>query len=276
MAYCQNCGKLTDQCACHDRSRSNDRRRPRETEEPDFWSKLERMVGKSSDKVIETLGPRIDNVETKQVELSAKHDALAQRVDDLEFVTSSGNNSTFVPGFLEIKNFCDYDDRRRLGASRPQAEELVNNLKAVLPDTIQCKVGDVALTGGRVHKIKVHVTKGFAIEIAGVWREELEKATRNFNERKLFITIERPPEEQAIYSKAGKAMAFLRSKVTQVEVKCTWQPDFNLEVDDKVVGSIGYDAAITWNAAGLAQACGDLTSECADRELARFRSGGKA
>jgi hypothetical protein len=206
--------------------------------------------------VLDTQGTRLDKVESdiKALGTSASSSSRA---------TASGAPGAFVATSLEIKNFCDYDDRKSKGVDRKQAEDLVASLKSQLPPSIQSKVGEIVMYGRRGQKIKVEVEPPFALEISMFWKEIfMEDEQFNFNGRRLYTTVEREPKEQKRFAAGGRARAFLDGKAKNIEsnaeAKCTWNPDWELRVGgtggDVTVGFVAEDASISWSHEGLFRA----------------------
>ena len=214
MAYCSSCGKTNRLCECDGgpfcRSRSNERRdreqrrsrRPTETDEPDFWDRIEDVLDK---KVVKKLEPRFEKLEKGQDELVKRADEMEKRVEAIEHGSSEGSGGTWKPAAIWIKNFCDYDVRRTQGISRLQMMKILKILKDGLDPVLQTHVGDIEMTGSLNQKVKVRISPGYAHEIASIWKEKLgSKETEpqeelKFNERVLFCHAERHPAEQQIY-----------------------------------------------------------------------------
>ena len=260
-------------------------KRPQQTEEEDFWTRIETMMDRSSNKVVTQLGGRITKFEKSQEELATRTEALEKRMDSNEeklfTIGEPGSSRGFVPKSVWLKNFCPYDERKTQGMSRPQMTSLLAKLKSSLDESLQDKVGDFVLAGTFNHKVKVCVSPGYALEIAGTWRERLEKPDIQFNHRTIKCVAERHPEVQKRFDKAGKVMAWLRSVAPDGEPRCTWQPEFLLKVATGMgsshdVGKINEDASVTWYAAGLANGIKDMTPGKAGQELGVFGDAGRA
>ena len=289
MSFCSGCGKIHQQCACEGRSRSKERRdkerrekRPAETEATDFWEKIENVL---ENKVVKKLEPRFERLEQGQNDLTTRAEKMEKRIEDLEQRPAEGSNGTWRPCAIWIKNFCDFDERRTKGISRLQMGSILSSLKGYLDPSLQPHVGDFEMVGSLNHKVKVRISPGYAHEIASIWKENFgEKETPNkedlkFNGRVLFCHAERPPAEQTIYDKAGLTMAWLRSVAVDAEVRCTWKPDYTMQVVTDMgstvteVGNIQQDASIKWNPEGLKTAGGqEMTPELAEQKLTTFRS----
>ena len=141
-----------------------------------------------------------------------KHDS---RLTALEDAMKSGSGSTsFVPTYFDIRGFCTWDDRESQGISRPQAQEMVNRLKAQLPPDLQEKIGAIEVRGSRVHKFMVHFTPPYTTEIAALFKDLLKQGGHNaqFNGNDLFTTVQKEPGEQRRFEAGGKARSFLQAK----------------------------------------------------------------
>ena len=138
--------------------------------------------------------------------------------------------------------------------------------------------------GAMSNKVKVNIQPGYALEIAGTWNDRLQAGGElQFNSRTLFCHAERPPSDQARYDKAGLAMAWIRSKVNDAEVTCSFKPDFKLHVSLSVepltkitIGNVEPDASFSWIPSGLLRLRNDLDPQNASEEVARFRSSQRA
>ena len=292
--YCSGCGKTNRFCECGEggaagRSRSKERRekeqrrgtRPAETDEPDFWDKIEDVLDK---KVVKKLEPRFEKLEKGQEELVKRADTMEKRVEALEHGSSEGSGGPWKPAAIWIKNFCEYDARRTEGISRPQMMNILKTLKGHLDPDLQAHVGDFEMAGSLNQKVKVRIVPGYAHEIASVWKEKLGSKEEpphpelKFNERVLFCHAERHPTEQKIYDKVGLTLSWLRSQVGGATVQCTWRPDFKLQVVTDMgnevteVGNIEADASIQWNESGLAKVGSGVTPAKATGMLVAFRS----
>jgi hypothetical protein len=202
---------------------------------------------------LDSHGARLDKVEAGMLTQGSSQPSSS----------ASMRPGAFTASYIEIKNFCDYDERKNKGVDRKQAEELVASLTAQLPLSIQCKVGEIVLFGRRAQKIKIEVVPPYALEIAMFWKEIfVEDQQFLFNGRRLFTTVEREPREQKRFAAGGKARAFLDAKAklleSNAEAKCYWNVSWELSVGgtggDVVVGVVTEDATINWSPEGLHRA----------------------
>ena len=235
---------------------------------------------------VEGVEKRMDTHEARMDERMGK---MESRIDELQESATSKEGPSgyanalvgnkFVPTFFDIKNFCLYSEKKTKGISRDQAEELVKKLTRKLPDSMKAKVGDLELFGTKVHKFRVHVAPPGAIEIALIFKEELEaNESLRFNDRKQYTVAERTDEEEKRYRAAGKAMAYIETKAKSIDntvlCKCSWYPDWNLKVvgesSEVIVGTVRADASIGWSGEGLRMAA-NTNEESVSRELAAFR-----
>ena len=144
-----------------------------------------------------------------------KHDSRLTVLEDaMKKSGEASRSASFVPTYFDIRGFCTWENRRSQGISRPQALDLVKNLKAQIPEDLQGKIGDIEVRGSCVHKFIVHVTPPFATEIAVLVKELLVQGGTGaqFNGNDVFTTVQKAPEEQRRFEAGGRARAFLETK----------------------------------------------------------------
>ena len=95
---------------------------------------------------------------------------------------------------------------------------MVTKLTEFLPASLKRKIGEIEVLGSKAHKIKVHVVPPAAQEVAIIFKETLAETIDpdlKFNDRILYATAEREPEEQKLFASAGRVRAFLNVKAMQ-------------------------------------------------------------
>lgn len=227
------------------------------------------------DKRMDASDARMDAFETKLTEVQAAATASV----DAAAVANASMSIKFIPSFVDIKNFCEFSERKIKGITRDQAEDLIKKLAAKLPESIKPKIGELELFGTKVHKFRVHVSAPGAVEVALIFKEALkDDESLHFNERIQYTVAERTEENEKRYQAAGKALAYLRAKAKVGDVtadsECTWPPEWKLIVTSKAgateVGAVQSDATIGWSAEGLNKLFG-MGMEETQRGLAAFR-----
>ena len=58
-------------------------------------------------------------------------------------------NAKFEPAQLELKGFCNFEERKANGVTRAEATTIVQNLKQLLPEEAANAVGEIKHRGGR-------------------------------------------------------------------------------------------------------------------------------
>ena len=120
---------------------------------------MKKNTEESEKRIVDSLGARIENIEKRQTELE-------QRVIALETQQSSSSNgdaASFVPTYIEIKNFCEYEERLTKGVTRPEAVQVYEKLKNQVPEVIRPFIGEIGLKGPRNLKMKIPVSKNWRI-----------------------------------------------------------------------------------------------------------------
>ena len=155
-----------------------------------------------------------------------------------------------------------------------EADELLKQLKARLPEELRGKIGAFECFGNRSNKIKVHVEPPYAVEISLLFKQVLMDEANLYKERKLWTKVEKDAKEHFRYEKVGKAKAFLnvktKSKNAESYAKCSYNPYWLLTChtgDDVVeMGLADEMGEITRNDANT-QAAFQLTAEAINREF---------
>ena len=184
--------------------------------------------------------------------------ALTERVNQMEkggsgkSTSYGGSTSLWQPPCVWVKGFADFANRRTAGVSRPEFQPTYDWLRSKLdPEVAKC-VNGFSLDGTRAMKVKVLVTQpDMCTEIVGTWRQALQDEPQAFNGRQLFVTRELSPGEAMRYNAAGRVLSFFEDKKFTDNVRCTWSPNFSIELDNESVCTVSESGAFEWVAATL-------------------------
>ena len=130
-------------------------------------------------------------------------------------VASSGSGSgdherSWVLGFIELKNFCDFECRETQGLTWDEAAQLVKQLRDSLPPTLQSKLGDIQVRGNRTSMIKIPVADGQAVNIQGMWKDTIAATGITVRDRTPWVICQRPPATQARMGELGRCLDGLK------------------------------------------------------------------
>ena len=101
--------------------------------------KQQRKFDESLDTKLQPLVERIDKFEHRMDAQDERMKLFETQINELQASASApdgahpGTNSVFVPTFVDIKNFCEYRERKTKGISRDQAEKKSVTLLAPRP-----------------------------------------------------------------------------------------------------------------------------------------------
>lgn len=212
--FCSNCGKKTEECACGpNRSRS-----PRGGGTPDvpglpfdlsaFASALKPYMKEACEEavgirisaledrvtVVESHGPRITALENQVLKLSTHQSSSSEEV-----------GSNFVPKYIELKGFCEFEQRHEKGISHKEAERFFLAIREHMPEQVRPKMkAEVRLGGLLGYKIKVFVEAGHAQEVKGCVEDIVTTHGMKINGVIPRVVTERSPTMQDKYNKFGK------------------------------------------------------------------------
>ena len=87
--------------------------------------------------------------------VESSQEDLLQRVHALENKTNFESQQDFHPGWVELKSFCNFEDKKTKGIDRPGASALVQMLVQSLPEDLKSHVKDFQLRGSKSYGVRV-------------------------------------------------------------------------------------------------------------------------
>jgi hypothetical protein len=147
----------------------------------DAWlTKIEALLDKKM-KPVENAAAELkilnESFQEFRKEVDARFDVLERRVAECEKLrsglggsssTRAGSEGQFEPTYVELKGFCDYQDRFEKGITRGEAEALVERLKRSVPEALRADIGPLRLRGLRNYSIRVPCSNN-CLEVGGVF-----------------------------------------------------------------------------------------------------------
>jgi len=163
-----------------------------------------------------------------------------------------GPSDGFTPTYLEIKGFCEWEERKKKGATRKDADDLMALLTPALPEELQDKIGKPQLRGLRNYSIKIGVDPEFIWEIKGIWKEQIEEGVVVGPQgREIFVTVEKSPEQKKKNGIMGKLVDFAKDKSIE-SIKAFWAPDYAVYAEfdgglpPQLIASLSSEGVIMW------------------------------
>ena len=102
------------------------------------------------------------------------------RIEQLELNISRSPRGAdaidFQPQYVEVKGFCSWNDRLSKGATRGDAEELMQELLPLLPLQLQQHDRPLQLRGLRNYSVQIPVASDVMREVKGISSENLRAA----------------------------------------------------------------------------------------------------
>ncbi|CAK0843534.1 unnamed protein product [Prorocentrum cordatum] len=157
------------------------------------------------------------------------------------------STSSFSPGHVRIKGWCQYSERLDEGVTRAEADEFRNKLLQKIPKEIQHHVGPIQLRGGRNYSIRIKIHQDVLQEVHSLWKDSLAAGEGDLpGKQRPYVTMERAPEVQVKYALHGKMKQFIHGKLEgdRRSIRCYWSPDFAIydegggEGGDIYIGSV--------------------------------------
>lgn len=226
---------------------------------------------KDVEKQFVTVNGRMDGIEVK-------YNSLAERMKQMEQGASQNPGGSFKPKYVDVKNFCEWKDKAANGIDRTEAAKIYQALKATLTPDLQDKVGEFSLRSSKNNSMRVPIEPTVIDEIRNSWNDHLKAPSNNYKGRELFVTSQRPPEEDKRYAALGKVTDFVESEIDHTyNVRTFWKPDFQVvaECDDKhpiFIAAVLPDSSVVWDPIGI-KTINKESSEIASAALLKFRRG---
>ncbi len=109
-------------------------------------------------------------------------------------------------GMLKIRGFCEFGPHAKDGVDRPQAEELVGELKEHIPSTLRAMCGPIQLRDVKNFEVRVPITSAAYVEEICRWMNQVlkEDLAWQYNQRTLYVVPEREESERPKYALMGK------------------------------------------------------------------------
>ena len=205
---------------------------------------------------VKKLASKTDSLEKEQQETRQMMEVMEKRIAQLE---KGGKGSRverrdFLPGFLSVKGFADYETRKTTGVSRAEANQLLEQCKASMGQDKASKLGKLKFRGVRVAQFDVFVDPEYAWEIKDLISEHIEAVNYTFNGREIYVVPERPEEVQSRYRVLGRAGGAVKRNWPQVHTSFAYAPDFALYVGDAetLLAEVSREGQLKAFAGGLA------------------------
>ena len=115
----------------------------------------------------------MSQVESKVEEMDKRLGEVEKKLGEQTSGFSGDTHVAFKPSYLEIKGFCDFNERLVKGVTRAEADSIVDKLKASFPEHAQGHVGAHVLRGPHNFSIKVSVHADSIREVLSKWRDYL-------------------------------------------------------------------------------------------------------
>ena len=225
----------------------------------------------------DTIIKRFEAVESRQEQLEHRIEELERKVgrhpgsDGM----SSASPRKFAPEFVEVKGFCSWNDRLSKGASRSDADQLMQLLVPLLPGSLKEHVKPFELRGLRNYSIKIPVSSHVIREVKGIWSESMKaKRVCGPGNSKLYVTLQKSPDQRAKYAAMGKVFEFVKGLKPDLTFKAFWAPDFVIYAEKSqglpvLLVSVAPDSSIVWEE--RCQEILDISPSEAGDQLAVFR-----
>ncbi len=250
---------------------------------PTWVQGMEERIRSSIRDELAPVKTKLTEMDTRLVTVESKQESMDKRHASLEQGGAGNASQSFQPGWVDVKGFCDYKDRKTQGISRPEASTLVQLMVSWLPDDLKKHVGEFILTGGKSFSVRIPATPTYCREISSIWKDKFEETSYKFRDSKeLFVTLQRPPEIQAQYSTLGKLLDFAVDNCDVLAApRAFWNPDFelHLETNDEgpkatKIAKVEPGGKIIWELDAL-KLLGFGNPEEANKGLSQFKRGRK-
>ena len=231
----------------------------------DAHQKSQKTFTKKVDKSLQELTAGLKTVQTDVVDLTKEVKENKAELDQLraDFVAKDGNRSEggwstvaassrgedFVPGLIEVRNWCDPSTTREHGVVLSEVQKFFKEAFAVPAEGLTADTGRILCNGIRMKFKKCYCV---TVVIEKDLRPKAEliathlndyAADHRFKDRQLFIALELDPVEEARKTMFLALRAFIRRHVLAnngdaAKLAAKWAPQWIVTYDHRVVGGI--------------------------------------
>ena len=159
--------------------------------------------------------------------------SLESRVAAIENGTNTPSaDQNWKPTFVDISNFCQFQDAKTSGVTQTEATALVMKLKGMLCEELQGHVRDFELRSARNFTVRVPISPSVLFEIKNAWNDILELGENKFRTgNNLYVRAQRHPDVQKRLEMSGKVSDWVTDKLDKnLEAKAFLGPDFKIMI----------------------------------------------
>lgn len=198
-------------------------------------------------------------IETK-TEMQTLHTRLLDVENAGKRSSDASTSDGWAPGYVELKGYCTFDERKTKGLTRAQALTIQQKLTECLHDSLRGAVRDIQLRGERSYSMRVFISPSVCEEVRSIWQE---KVKANFLADVAIdgdwagarVVSEPSPQRKTVQTTFGRVISIVRAAAIKKDYTydAEWDPDWRIHVKkdgdaaELAVSFDPYDLTAKWS-----------------------------